>query len=187
MTHRLSSSYKKVNLIQRLESKLIGDYGVRHELCDSTYQKVPVVERLDFELWSYKVKIISKYSPKVDFESSHILESSVLTLWKELEGFDIKMVFSCKNGLLNYLVQQCFCRDSQSLIPQNQLSRTQYQNSNIFAPKLSWKNSYLENSKKAIFNFWPNMYLSICWVKFDKSKDVTIMNLWYNLTWKFQT
>ncbi len=48
-------------------------------ICDSTYRKVPVVGRLDFELWGCKVKI-SQNSPKVNFEISHALESSILTL-----------------------------------------------------------------------------------------------------------
>ena len=49
-----------------------------------TNQKVKVVRRLNFELWGCKVKIPQKYGHKIDFEISHILESSVL------EGFDTK-------------------------------------------------------------------------------------------------
>ncbi len=49
-------------------------------ICDSTYRKVPVVGRRDFELWGCKVKISQHYIPKVDFEISHSLESSILNL-----------------------------------------------------------------------------------------------------------
>ena len=75
------------------------------------------------------------------------------------------------------------CTDSQILrtFSQNQLftnllwhpqwnchiSRTRCPISNIFAPKLNWKNSNLGNSKKAILIFWPNWFLSICWVTYD--------------------
>ena len=39
---------------------------------DSTYRKVPVVRRLDYELHSWmQSKNISKYVPKVDFQISH--------------------------------------------------------------------------------------------------------------------
>ena len=38
---------------------------------------------------------ISKYSTKVDFEISHILEPSIL------KGFGAKTVFLCKNGAQN--------------------------------------------------------------------------------------
>ena len=48
--------------------------------CDSTYQKVPVVGRLDFELWVVQIQNISKCGPKVDFEISYDLESSILKL-----------------------------------------------------------------------------------------------------------
>ncbi len=45
-------------------------------ICDSTYQKVPVIGRLDFELWECKVKISQNM---VNFEILHIVESSLLT------------------------------------------------------------------------------------------------------------
>ena len=60
------------------------DHAVSYTLsteCDSTYRKVPVVGRLDFELKGCKVKIFQKYGSKVNFEISHILESSMLTLY----------------------------------------------------------------------------------------------------------
>ena len=60
-------------------------------ICDSTYQKVPVVGKLkNFELLGYK-------GPKVDFEIAQTLESSILC--KFLEGVDIKTAFSSKKGL----------------------------------------------------------------------------------------
>ena len=34
----------------------------------------------------------------------------------------------------------------------------------FFAPKLSWKNIHLGNSRKKILNFWPNWSILMCWV-----------------------
>ncbi len=45
-----------------------------------TYRKIPVVGRLDLEIMWMQIQNISKYSPKVNFEISHPLESSVLNL-----------------------------------------------------------------------------------------------------------
>ena len=44
--------------------------------------------------------------------------------------------------------------------------RTQCPISDIFAPKLSWKNSHLGNIKRSVLNFWPNWSILICWVTF---------------------
>ena len=42
----------------------------------------------------------------------------------------------------------------------------QYLISNIFAPKLSSKNSHLGNGKKSILNLWPKCFILVCWVTY---------------------
>ena len=49
------------------------------------------------------------------------------------------------------------------------MSRTQCRISNIFASKLSWKNSHLGNSRKSTLIFWDNRSLSMCWVTYSLS------------------
>ena len=44
--------------------------------------------------------------------------------------------------------------------------RMQYLISKEIAPRWSWKNSHLRNSKKSILNFWPNWSISMCSVTF---------------------
>ena len=58
-------------------------------ICNTTYWKVPVVGRIDFELWWCKIQNISKYGIKISFEF-HIIWSLQYLLWKLLEGFDVK-------------------------------------------------------------------------------------------------
>ena len=45
-------------------------------------------------------------------------------------------------------------------------------NFNNFAPKLSWKNSHLGNSKKSFLNFWPNLSTLMCWVTKCENKNM---------------
>ncbi len=65
-------------------------------ICDSTYRKVPVVGRLDFELWGCKVKISQNKVPKTILKF-HILWDLQYLILKSLEGFGAKTVFSCQN------------------------------------------------------------------------------------------
>ena len=68
-------------------------------ICDSTYQKVPVVGRLDIELWGcikyFKIWSLSRFW---DFTSFGIFNTLIFKL---LEVFGAKSLFSCKNGALN--------------------------------------------------------------------------------------
>ncbi len=61
-------------------------------ICDSTYQKVPVVRRPDFWGMGMQSQNISKCSPKVDFKISHTMESSILNLYVALRIW-------CKNSV----------------------------------------------------------------------------------------
>ncbi len=56
------------------------------KICDSTYRKVPVVGRLDFELWRRKVKISQYIVPK-SILRFHILWNLQYLTFKLLEGF----------------------------------------------------------------------------------------------------
>ncbi len=92
----------------------------------------------------------------------------------------MKIAFPCKNGLLNYncmpnlprlpnikslLLKINFSPICYDVINEfYHISRTQCQISNIFAPKLRWKNNHLGNSKKSILNYWPKLVISMCWV-----------------------
>ena len=58
---------------------------------DSTYRKVQVVGRLDFELRGMQSQNISKYSPKI------ILWNLQYLILKLLERFGAKTMFSCQN------------------------------------------------------------------------------------------
>ncbi len=69
-------------------------------ICDSTYQKVPVVGRLEFELWGCKVKISQNIVPKsiLWFHNFGSLESSILNLkvtwriwWVQKQCFNVKI------------------------------------------------------------------------------------------------
>ncbi len=64
-------------------------------ICDSTYRKVPVVGRLDFELWGCKVKISQNIVPMpiLRFHIHWNLQYLILNI---PEGFVAKTVFSCK-------------------------------------------------------------------------------------------
>ena len=70
---------------------------IEHNKCDSTYQMVPVGGNLDFELRDMQSLNFSKWSPKVNFENSHILEFLILTLldawriWHKDKSFNVKM------------------------------------------------------------------------------------------------
>ncbi len=64
-------------------------------ICDSTYRKVPVVGRLDFELWRCKVKISQNIVPK-SILRFHILWNLQYLIYKLLEGFGAKTVFLCQ-------------------------------------------------------------------------------------------
>ena len=63
---------------------------------DSTNRKVPVVGRLDYELWECKVKISQNKVPK-SILRFYILWNLQHLIFKLLEGFWAKTVFSCKN------------------------------------------------------------------------------------------
>ena len=69
------------------------------KICDLTYGKVKVVWRLECEVWGFKVKMSENIvlRPILRF-GMYILESSC-SFVKLLEGFDVKMAFSCKNWL----------------------------------------------------------------------------------------
>ncbi len=113
---------------------------------DSTYQKVPFVGRLHFELGGSKTKI-SKHSLKVDFKISHICNLQQL-LSNMLEGFDIKTMIWHPSMKLLYLknVMSVF----KKCLHQNWVERK----------------SHLGNSKKPILNFCPNWSILICWVTY---------------------
>ena len=73
--------------------------GLPFQIFDSTYRKVPVVRILDFELWvGCKVKISQNIVPRLilRFDIFWNLQYLLCCL---LEGFDVKRVFSCKNGI----------------------------------------------------------------------------------------
>ncbi len=68
--------------------------------CDSTYRKVPVVGRLDFELWGCKVKISQNMDTK-SILRFYILWNLQYLIFKLHEGFGAKLVFPCQNWPLN--------------------------------------------------------------------------------------
>ncbi len=78
-------------------------------ICDSTYQNVPVVGRLDFELWGCKVKISQNIVPKLILRF-HIFWNFQYLIFKLLEGFGAKTMFLCKNGPLNCPNTNILCR-----------------------------------------------------------------------------
>ena len=80
----------------------ISEYGFK--ICDSTYRRVPVVGRLDFELWGDKVKISQNIVPK-SILRFYILWDLQYLIFKLLEG-----VFSCKNCPLNFKNTNTLCR-----------------------------------------------------------------------------
>ena len=71
-----------------------------YSICDSTYRKVPVVGKLEFELWGCTVKISQNMVQKWILRF-HILWNLQYLIFKLLEGFGAKTVFSCKNWPLN--------------------------------------------------------------------------------------
>ena len=105
-------------LLSRLNSfcqivKLISFYQGKG-ICDSTYQKVPVVRRLDFKLQGCKVLKIWSYGQFWNITYFGIFNT---LLFKLLKGFDVNTVFSYKNGLFQLLVSCCMpmlCTDSQT-------------------------------------------------------------------------
>ncbi len=68
--------------------------------CVSTYCKVPVVERLDFELWGCKGELSQNIVPKSILRFHMFLNLQYL-IFKLLDGYGAKTVCSCKNGPLN--------------------------------------------------------------------------------------
>ena len=76
LVHRDVVPARGVNELRACRSHPSGLFGPG----DSTYRKVPVVGKLDFEFYRVPSKNMSKYGPKVDFKISHSLESSILTL-----------------------------------------------------------------------------------------------------------
>ncbi len=80
---RIRGSYQQILLYKARKCLVMGSnqtllLGGIKAICDSTYRKVPVVRKPDFELWRCKFKISQNNSPKVNFEISHTLESSIL-------------------------------------------------------------------------------------------------------------
>ncbi len=69
-------------------------------ICVSTYRKVPVVRRLDIELWGCKVKISQNIVPK-SILRFHILWNLHYLILELLEEFGVKTVLSCQNEPLN--------------------------------------------------------------------------------------
>ncbi len=86
---------------------------VPFRICDPTYQKVPVVRRLDFELWECKVKISQNMFSK-SILRFHIFWNLQYLIFKVLQGFCAKTVFSCKNDLWIAKIP-ILCTDSQIL------------------------------------------------------------------------
>ncbi len=106
--YRLWKSTQEVSNAQSCQtSKFRGETGKiwivyhwhwdEYFICDSIYQKVPVVVRLNLELRGCKVKNIVKYGPKVDFEISHINTVLILyvtsKVWPKKQYFHVKMTF----------------------------------------------------------------------------------------------
>ncbi len=90
--------------------------GTLHIKCDSTYQKVPIIRRLDIELWGGKVKISQNIVPK-SILRFYTLWNLQYLIFKLLEGFCAKTVFPCKNWPLNCQNTNTLYRfpDSESL------------------------------------------------------------------------
>ncbi len=65
-------------------------------ICDSTYQKIPVVGRFNFELQECKVKIPQNMVPR-SILTYHKFWNLQYLLCMLLEEFDVKTVFLCKN------------------------------------------------------------------------------------------
>ncbi len=124
---------------------------------------------------------ISKYGivPK-SIVRFHIFWNLQNLIFQLLEGFGAQTVFSCKMDLWIHKIP-IRCTDFQffkSLFSRNlfftnllwhpqwnyHISRTHCPISKILAPKLSWKNSHLLNSKIFILIFRDNRSLSMCWV-----------------------
>ncbi len=135
-------------------------------------------------------QIIPKYGFKVDFETSHILESSKLS--KLLERFNGKTMFLCKSELLNSYCTQVYYWDPpphfRSLFHQIGTSPVCYDISNeikiswecdvqfLKNSNVQWKDSHLENSKKFILNFLPNWSILMCWVTYKhKGREHTYL------------
>ena len=79
-------------------------------LCDSTYWKVPVVGRLDLELWGCKVKMSQNIVPKLILRSK-IFNTQSFSYLKDLEW---KQRFHVETGPLNcHLKIPILCKDSQ--------------------------------------------------------------------------
>ena len=125
-----------------------------------------------------------KYGLKVDYLQYYLI-------FKLLEGFGAKTMFSCKMNLWIAKIPW-LCTNSQILrapFSQNQLftnllwyplwnchiSRTQCQ---MFAPTLSRKNSHLGNNKKSILTFWDNWSLSMYWVTYNIKSIIYNKSLW---------
>ena len=92
-------------------------------ICDSTYQKVPAVRKLDFELLGCKVKVSQNMVLRSILGISHILESSIHTFLLH-EGFDVKITFSFKNSHFNCYLHQYIAQihKLKELFSQNQFS-----------------------------------------------------------------
>ncbi len=83
-------------------------------ICDSTYRKVPVVGRLNFELRGCKVKISQNMVPKLILRF-HKFGNLQYLIFKILEGFGAKTVFSCKKMDICIAKIPILCTDSQLL------------------------------------------------------------------------
>ncbi len=84
---------KAINYIDMSSQNTITELN---NICDSTYRKVPVVGRLDFEFWGFKVKVSQNIVPK-SILKFHILWNLQYLILKLLVGFGAKTVSSYQN------------------------------------------------------------------------------------------
>ncbi len=113
--------------------------------CDSKYQKVPVVGRLDFEL---QCQNVSKCGSKVNFEILCVSEFSMLTLQVAWLRYYIKAACSQKYKILN-----CYC--ALILCPYSKLQERFFSKSTFYQPVMasSMKLPYLKNIMSNIYFF----------------------------------
>ena len=81
--------------------------------CNSTYRKVPVIGRLDFELWWCKVKISQNIAP-TSILKFHIFWNLQYLILKLLEGLVQKQCFHVKMELWIAKIT-ILCTDFQTL------------------------------------------------------------------------
>ena len=80
-----------------------------HHLWLNIYRKVPVVGKLDFELWRCKVKISQNMVPRLILRL-HVFWNLQSLLSKLLEGHDVKMVLHINIDFWIVIVHQYFAQ-----------------------------------------------------------------------------